>query len=96
MTLVAASAISDGTNTIDEGTAVPKGAFDDDTIEHLKEIGAIVEPDVISALEADEKDKLISDLQAQLKALQDEKKDVKVEGEAPKPAPAKTAASSNK
>ena len=87
MTLVAASNIFDGTDTIAEGTAVPKGAFDDDTIAHLKEIGAIVEPDVVSALEADEKDKLIADLQAQLKALQEEKASVKVERKAPKPQP---------
>jgi hypothetical protein len=72
MTLVAASNIDyiseDGSQKvyIPAGDPVKKGLLSDEVVEHLKTIGSIYEPTQAQALEPDERDARIAELEAQL------------------------------
>jgi hypothetical protein len=75
MALVAASRIEykseDGSQSVvfNEGDKVPASAFDKEVVEHLKELGSVVEPDTAASLDPDERDARIQELEAQLAEL---------------------------
>lgn len=72
MALVAVTDINDGSDdVVHAGDTVKAGRFDKETLEHLKEIGSVVEPTKAETLEPDERDARIAELEAQLAELQD-------------------------
>jgi hypothetical protein len=66
MTLQAATNIDDGEKVIPAGSTVKQSDFDKEVLQHLQDIGAIIEPD---AGVEDDRDAKIAELQAQLAAL---------------------------
>jgi len=71
MTLVAATNLDfGGGNVIPAGEKVKKSDFEsEEVIEHLKSLGSLVEPDTATALEPDERDARIQELEAELARL---------------------------